>query len=383
MFAKIFRFLLPSAALTLSAVVAPMAAPGCDSAPATAPAADRPAPEAPPVAKPRLLTARPVDRSATASAPAAASAAPATATASAPATPARAPTRSRSVAASPAPDAPDAPAAPARRTATDAERAAAARMSAESAARRRAAAQARSEQAVDEGSATAKVWSVFLASFTGDDHPADAAATRDLIARRYPALADAFVNSGPRGSMVLVGRFDGPKDPQAQARLKAVKELADGAGRAFPRAMLTRTATDVDPGPPGPNDLRTVRQRFPKAALYSLQVAVWSAFDSKELRYADLKRAAEAYCRELRMRGEEAYYFHDAYSRTSTVMVGVYGPDAYDPKSTLYSPEVQAAMKRFPKHLVNGEELLVPIDPRKPEGAAVPQPPRLVEIPRM
>ena len=40
-------------------------------------------------------------------------------------------------------------------------------------------------------------------------------------------------------------------------------------------------------------------------------------------------------------------------------------------------------MKRFPKHLVNGEELLVPIDPRKPEGAAVPQEPRLVEIPRM
>lgn len=380
MFAKIFRFVSPCA-VALAALALLTAVPGCDSAPAAPPAADRPSPEAPAAPKARLLTARPADRSTAASASTAS-----TTSAAAGGSTARAPAKSApsTVPAPPSAAEPPSPAAPpTRRTATDAERAAAARMSAESAARRRAAAQARSEPTVEGGDATAKVWSVFLASFTGDDHPADAAATRDLIARRYPALADAFVSSGPRGSMVLVGRFEGPKDPQAQAKLKAVKELADGAGRAFPRAMLTRTATDVDPGPPGPNDLRSVRQRFPKAALYSLQVAVWSAFDSKELRYADLKRAAEAYCRELRMRGEDAYYFHDAYSRTSTVMVGVYGPDAYDPKSTLYSPEVQAAMKRFPKHLVNGEELLVPIDPRKPEGAAVPQAPRLVEIPRM
>jgi hypothetical protein len=182
---------------------------------------------------------------------------------------------------------------------------------------------------------------------------------------------------------VLAGRFAGPEDPAAKARLKAVKEMAEGSARVFPRAMLTRTATDVDQGPPGPNDLRIVRQRFPKSQVYSVQVAAWSTFGSEDLKYADMKRAAEAYCRELRSRGEEAYYFHDSYSKISTVMVGVYGPDAYDSKSTLYSAEVDAVMRRFPKSLVNGEEVLIPLDPSNPQGKTVPQGPRLVEIPRM
>jgi hypothetical protein len=64
-------------------------------------------------------------------------------------------------------------------------------------------------------------------------------------------------------------------------------------------------------------------------------------------------------------------------------MVGVFGPDAYDSKSTLYSPEVDAVMRRFPKSLVNGEEVLIPLDPSNPQGKTVPQGPRLVEIPRM
>ena len=33
-------------------------------------------------------------------------------------------------------------------------------------------------------------------------------------------------------------------------------------------------------------------------------------------------------------------------------------------------------------NLVNGEELLVPLDPGKPQGKTMPQAPRLVEIPQ-
>jgi hypothetical protein len=40
-------------------------------------------------------------------------------------------------------------------------------------------------------------------------------------------------------------------------------------------------------------------------------------------------------------------------------------------------------MKRFPKHLVNGEEVLIPTDPDDPAKGGVPQAPRLVEIPRL
>lgn len=275
-------------------------------------------------------------------------------------------------------------AAPGGRAPSAAERAAAARMAAESDARRKAAADARNaaiaqSQAADDTA----VWSVFLASFTGEDHREAAQASRDAIIRRYPALADAFVGTNSRGSMVLVGRFSGPEDAAAQARLKAVKEIQEGGQRSFGRAMLTRTATDSDQGPPGPFDLRTVRARQPKGTLYSVQVAVWSSFGAKEVPYSEMKRAAEAYCRDLRSKGEQAYYFHDSYSRTSTVMVGVFGTDAYDSRSTLYAPEVDAVFRRFPKHLVNGDELLQPADAANPDGKKVPQAPRLVEIPRM
>jgi hypothetical protein len=275
-------------------------------------------------------------------------------------------------------------AAPSGRAPSAAERAAAARMAAESDARRKAAADARNaaiaqSQAADDTA----VWSVFLASFTGEDHREAAQASRDAIIRRYPALADAFVGTNSRGSMVLVGRFSGPEDAAAQARLKAVKEIQEGGQRSFGRAMLTRTATDSDQGPPGPFDLRTVRARQPKGTLYSVQVAVWSSFGAKEVPYSEMKRAAEAYCRDLRSKGEQAYYFHDSYSRTSTVMVGVFGTDAYDSRSTLYAPEVDAVFRRFPKHLVNGDELLQPADAANPDGKKVPQAPRLVEIPRM
>ena len=274
--------------------------------------------------------------------------------------------------------------APGGRAPSAAERAAAARMVAESDARRKAAADARTaaiaqSQAADDTA----VWSVFLASFTGEDHREAAQASREAIVRRYPALADAFVGTNSRGSMVLVGRFAGPEDAAAQARLKAVKEIQEGGQRSFGRAMLTRTATDSDQGPPGPFDLRTVRARQPKGTLYSVQVAVWSSFGAKEVPYSEMKRAAEAYCRDLRSKGEQAYYFHDSYSRTSTVMVGVFGTDAYDSRSTLYAPEVDAVFRRFPKHLVNGDELLQPADAANPDGKKVPQAPRLVEIPRM
>ena len=277
-----------------------------------------------------------------------------------------------------------APAAPGGRAPSATERAAAARMAAESDARRKAAADARNaaiaqSQAADDTA----VWSVFLASFTGEDHREAAQASREAIVRRYPALADAFVGTNSRGSMVLVGRFAGPEDAAAQARLKAVKEIQEGGQRSFGRAMLTRTATDSDQGPPGPFDLRTVRARQPKGTLYSVQVAVWSSFGAKEVPYSEMKRAAEAYCRDLRSKGEQAYYFHDSYSRTSTVMVGVFGTDAYDSRSTLYAPEVDAVFRRFPKHLVNGDELLQPADAANPDGKKVPQAPRLVEIPRM
>ena len=279
---------------------------------------------------------------------------------------------------------PAAPAAAAQtgkgKQATAAERAAAARMAAENDAKRNAtAAAARASQNPDVDSAA---WSVLLATVSGPEGRATAMTIRDEVARRYPTLRDAFVRSTQRGSVVLSGRFSSPQAPEAQARLKEVKEMTEGGVRAFPRAMLTRFGAGSEQGPPGPNDLRIVRQNAPTQTLYTLQVAVWSAFGTDELKMSEIKRSAEEYCRSLRSQGNEAYYFHDFDTRTSTVTVGVFGADAYDPRSTLYAPEVEKVMRAFPKHLVNGEELLVPVDPRNPGAKTMPQAPRLVEIPK-
>ncbi|NBX31658.1 MAG: hypothetical protein EBR07_02875 [Planctomycetes bacterium] len=275
-------------------------------------------------------------------------------------------------------------AAPGARAPSAAERAAAARMASTNDAQRQAqatAAAARAAARTDvDGNQTG--WSVLLASVTGAEHQANANAIREEVVRRYPQLNDAYVSTTQRGSVVLVGHFTGPQDPAAQAELKVVKEINEGNTRAFPRAMLTRMGAGAEAGPPGPNDLRIVRRTRPNATLYSLQIAVWSAFGTNELKMSDIKRSAETLCRQLRAEGNEAYYFHDFDTKTSIVTVGVFGADAYDSKSTLYAPEVEAVMKKFPKHLVNGEELLMPVDMRDPTGKTMPQSPRLVEIPK-
>ena len=275
-------------------------------------------------------------------------------------------------------------AAPGARAPSAAERAAAARMASTNDAQRQAqatAAAARAAARTDvDGNQTG--WSVLLASVTGAEHQANANAIREEVVRRYPQLNDAYVSTTQRGSVVLVGHFTGPQDPAAQAELRVVKEINEGNMRAFPRAMLTRMGAGAEAGPPGPNDLRIVRRTRPNATLYSLQVAVWSAFGTDELKMSDIKRSAETLCRQLRAEGNEAYYFHDFDTKTSIVTVGVFGADAYDSKSTLYAPEVEAVMKKFPKHLVNGEELLMPVDMRDPTGKTMPQSPRLVEIPK-
>jgi hypothetical protein len=226
-------------------------------------------------------------------------------------------------------------------------------------------------------------WGVMLATFAGEDHRATAMTARDEIARRFPAVADCYVRTTTRGSVVLVGRFEGPQEAAAQAELKRVKEIQSNGQRVFGRAILTRVGASADLSPPGPHDLRSVRAQAPKATMYTLQVAVWSALGTDELKMSEIKRAAEAYCRELRTQGNEAYYFHDFDTRTSVVTVGVFGPDAYDSKSTLYAPDVEAVMRKFPKHLVNGEELRIPVDPRNPAGKTIPQSPRLVEVPKL
>ena len=223
-------------------------------------------------------------------------------------------------------------------------------------------------------------WGIVLQTFSQDDHAARAQTALKSIRSRWPQLEGAYVRQVGGGSAVLIGTFSGPTDPRAKQQLEQVKQIVDGRARPFALAMLTRFETN--PGAMGQFDLRRARERFPNQnPLYSVQVAVWSDLGSGELSLAEVKQRAESYCKQLRTRGIEAYVFHDGGTKTSSVCVGVFGKDAYDPRSTLYSAEVEAVLRRFPKHLVNGEPLMLPYDKSDPSKLRA-QPPTLVEVPK-
>ena len=225
-----------------------------------------------------------------------------------------------------------------------------------------------------------EAWGIVLQTFSQDDHAARAQSALKSIRTRWPQLEGAYVRQVGGGSAVLMGSFSAPTDPRAKQQLEQVKQIVDGRARPFALAMLTRF--EANPGAMGQFDIRRARERFPNQnPLYSVQVAVWSDLGSGELSLADVKQRAESYCKQLRTRGIEAYVFHDGGTKTSSVCVGVFGKDAYDPRSTLYSAEVEAVLRRFPKHLVNGEALMLPYDKSDPSKLRA-QPPTLVEVPK-
>lgn len=234
-----------------------------------------------------------------------------------------------------------------------------------------------SAAAVSEGR-----WSVLLGTFTGAGSRERAVAFAQDVARRFPALGSPFLEGRGEGAMVVVGRFEAPSDASAQETLGLAKAISIDGRRPFAAAMLIRRTSAVDAAPPRPHDLRSLRATAPgRRDLYTLQIAVWSTMGTDEIAPESVRGEAEAMVARLRRQGLEAWFHHDADSETSTVTVGSFGSDAYDSRSTLYAPEVERLMRQFPKQLVNGEELLVRVDPGNPRSQMRPLGPRLVEVP--
>ncbi len=223
-------------------------------------------------------------------------------------------------------------------------------------------------------------WSIVLLSFTGEDHALLADAACINVRGRYPRLAKAFVRERSSGSVVVVGHFAGPSDPAVKPMLDELHAVVDGSNRPFARAMLTRLQTSSESAM-GAFDLRRARQANPTArALYSVEVAVWSDFGSKEISLETIRKNAEDQAKKLRAQGFTAFFHHDDDRRMSIVTIGLFGPDAYNAQTMLYSSEVDAIKKKFPKLLVNGEELRRPI--RKGSQETVADASLLIEVPR-
>ena len=221
-------------------------------------------------------------------------------------------------------------------------------------------------------------WSLMLVTVVGDAHPLQARSIREDIVRTFPELREIFIRSTSKGSAIWFGRFASATDPAAAVARDRIKGMQRNGGPAFPRAFLSILPDD---SPMGERDLRRLRMMYPRVdPLYTLQVACWGTFGTDEISWEDVRRAAEAKCSELERRGFDAWYHHDSVTEMSVVTVGVFDSRAYDGRSTLFAPEVEALFKDFPVHLINGEEAAIELRPGDP-STQVPQQCRLVSVP--
>lgn len=223
-------------------------------------------------------------------------------------------------------------------------------------------------------------WSLVLATVGGDTHPVQAAALRNQIAGEFPQLRDAFVRPQGRGSAIWYGRFASPTDPAAIRAKEMIRGLERGGGPAFPRTFMSLLPDD---SPVGERDIRQLRVLYPNVdPLYSLEVAMWWTGGLDEISWDEVRRSAESYVAELRRAGHDAWYYHDPVKEMSAVTIGAFDKRAYDGRSTLYSPEVDALMREFPVRRMNGEDVLIEMTPGDPR-TRIPQACRLVLVPKL
>lgn len=213
---------------------------------------------------------------------------------------------------------------------------------------------------------------------TGTDHQAVARSLSDQIQGRYPGLTPLFVDElpGGDGSAVFVGRFTSPASTGSKEMMKRVGGLTmQNGAKAFPRAMPARPASYQNITRE-PNDLRSLRSRHRVGRIaYSLKIAQWGTFGDDELSYDSCRQQAEAMASSLRAQGVTAWFNHNDAREMSVVSVGVFGSNAYDSRSTLYAPEVEVLLERFPTLMINGEPILHP-------KTGQPLRPVLIEVPR-
>lgn len=223
-------------------------------------------------------------------------------------------------------------------------------------------------------------WSIVLATASGPGHQAQAEGVRKNIQREYPQLRSVFVRSTGRGSAVWYGRFSASDSQEAVAARKQIQAMTRNGRQVFPSSFLSVLP---DESPMGQFDLRRARLMYPGVdPLYTLQIACWGTFQSARIDWGSIQKESEAYTAQLRRRGHQAWYYHDPVTQLSVVTLGVFDRRAYDPQSTLFSPEVELLRRQFPLHLINGEEVLIELTPGDSD-TQVPQECRLVTVPSL
>jgi len=159
-------------------------------------------------------------------------------------------------------------------------------------------------------------------------------------------LQEVFTVEGDQYASVCAGRFDSWKDPEADRMLHRIRRIRDAQGQ-YPFVGVVLMPVP-EPLPKNPWPLRDADGQ------YTLIVASWQN--------PGRMARAQAYARDLRAKGHEAYVYHGPSK--STVSVGAFGPEIFDDASKvgrpdarprIVAPEVRRLQQQFPSLVLEGE----------------------------
>lgn len=216
------------------------------------------------------------------------------------------------------------------------------------------ASQETSDAPVETSELTSK-WTIMLLHLKGSER--DPAVNAVLRSVRATGVPEAFLETRGDSTLVVVGKYDTPASPDAQAMLKRVKEIQIEGQRPYMAAHMLPPPPQNLKGSMPEWDLRNAKAKRGKDAEYTLQINIYTNPNGRatpsELR--EFQKAAEDAVRTLRKDGAEAFYYHDQTG--STVTVGLFSQDDLDSGFSLKpgaGSGVRELQKKFPYALVNG-----------------------------
>lgn len=197
-------------------------------------------------------------------------------------------------------------------------------------------------------------WTIVLTKI-GSGDMARAQQLLRVIQEETP-LRQAFIDERSDGMVIAYGNYLGRE--AAEKDLVRVRGTEMMGTKPFESAIVRPPSGDALMGSNPAFDLRTVKKRYGKQAVYTLQVGVYGRNDYQTPSQEELaayRQAAEKAVRDLRNQGETAFYYHSP--ARSMVTVGVFGEKDFD--STVYpayqSPRLKAVRDKFPNNLLNGQ----------------------------
>ncbi len=220
-------------------------------------------------------------------------------------------------------------------------------------------------------------FTILLSTFSGFEH-AQQANQFLQSAQRMTGWESLHVRHTSEGSQLLWGKHSSIKGAQNDlARAKAFR-TASGQS-AFATAIIVPIAGGKPVGP-SQWDLQGAR------GSYTVMVAVF--YNVSEAGYVGRKKFAVDYCKQLRDKGEQAYYYHGPIR--SAVTVGLFGPSAVQKvtegqkvQAVTRDPQIRRIVERFKYLAVNGRQETVKIlNPATGKRESTPQRPRVISVPQ-